>query len=166
MRKGAGPASGALPGAPFLSGLPELGSRPFVVGFLQIPLASACSSHTWACTREGSDPPTGHRYGCRPLWVPFCFVPYPVPSCTRYQPGQKNFCSSPPHHGPGLCGLRRASHCPVPQRHRKRGGIQYWGYVCRTVPDGSTNNTFIPVELLMHFDVSLCELEQTCNWGG
>lgn len=61
------------------------------------PLPAALAA--WACRQEGSHPYKGHRWGCR-LWVPFCFAPSPIPSCTQCQPGEKN--SSLPCSGPGL----------------------------------------------------------------
>lgn len=54
---------------------------------------------------------TGGVAGCG-LWVPFCFAPSRVPSCTQCQPGEKN--SSPLCSGPGLRSTR-ASLCPRPQ---------------------------------------------------
>lgn len=61
------------------------------------PLPAALAA--WACRQEGSHPRKGHRWGCG-LWVPFCFAPSPIPSCTQCQPGEKN--SSLPCSGPGL----------------------------------------------------------------
>lgn len=54
---------------------------------------------------------------------------------------------------------------PWTPRTLKIGGIQYLGYMCRTVPESSTN-TFLSVGLLMDLHVSLCEFEQIGTWVG